>query len=337
MLKRANPTIFLVAAGMLVLPRAGSAAEDMCFFRDAAAPGASTAYLLCEQGQVYATRDAGTHWLTLQTGATQTLHAIAFRDASHGFVVGDNGVILATGDGGKTWRAVLNQKKQPYLIDDLHCAFALGNQIWAGGFLGALLHSGDGGRTWAKQKTNTSMGLEGVYFLDANHGCAVGWSGTILRTQDGGKNWQPVASKAEWSLAAIRFRDQNNGWAVGFAGELLRSHDGGATWEEQKSPIEASLTSVAFDKAGRIWVAADEQLLVNQNGGEPWTVVGVGQAFLGKVFRVGDELWALGEQKLLKQTGSGMQWKRVENLVPAGTAISDSLDATPLLPAAAGK
>jgi len=62
------------------------------------------------------------------------------------------------------------------------------------------------------------------------------------------------------------------------------------TWEEQKSPIEASLTSVAFDKAGRIWSRR------RATAGEPeWRRTvdrrRSGQAFLGKVFRVGDELW----------------------------------------------
>ena len=327
----------VAAAGMLMLPLIASAAEDLCFFNDAAAPGPSTAYLLCAQGRIYVTRDAGAKWVTLKTGATQTLHAIAFRDASHGVVVGDAGTILATDDGGKTWREVLNKKQEHYSAQDLHCVYALGSQIWAGGFDGALLHSGDGGRTWGMQKSTTTMGIEGLYFVGASHGWAVGWSGAILRTLDGGRNWQSIrSSKAPWSISSVRFRDQKNGWAVGFAGELLRSRDGGATWEAQKSPVEANLTSLAFDKAGRIWIAADEQLLVNQDGGEKWTTVGVGEdLFLCKVFRVGDQLWALGQLVLLRQSAPGMEWKRVESLVPAGTYNLDSPQASVPVPATA--
>ena len=187
------------------------------------------------------------------------------------------------------------------------------------------------------RRSPTSIGIEGLYFLDPSHGWAVGWSGEILRTRDGGKNWQSAAARnAPWSLSSVRFRDQKNGWAVGFAGELLRSRDGGVTWEAQKSPVHASLASVAFDRAGRIWIAADAQLLVNQDGGEKWTAVGVGEdAFLCRVFRVGDQLWALGQSMLLKESASGMEWKRVESLVPAGAYIPDSPPPSVPMPSAA--
>jgi photosystem II stability/assembly factor-like uncharacterized protein len=87
---------------------------------------------------------------------------------------------------------------------------------------------------------------------------------------------------------------------------------------------------VAFDKAGRIWIAADEQLVVSEDGGQNWTADKVdSNLFLSKVFGKGDSLWALGELGLLQQVGSGLAWKRAENLVPAGTFIADSLEAAP--------
>ena len=108
--------------------------------------------------------------------------------------------------------------------EHLLSVFTLGNLAWAGGFEGTLLHSIDGGHTWSKQNSGTTMALESIFFLDADHGWAVGWSGTILRTTDGGKTWQTIKTDAaQWSLAAVRFIDPNNGWAVGFSGQLLHS------------------------------------------------------------------------------------------------------------------
>src|SRR5208337_1747826 len=113
----------------------------------------------------------------------------------------------------------------------------------------------------------TTMALEGLYFLNPDLGWAVGWSGCVLRTTDGGKKWQAITSTAAtWSLSSVYFRDERNGWAVGFAGELLASHDGGLTWEALKSPVQSALSSVSIDKAGHIWIAADEQLLVSEDG-----------------------------------------------------------------------
>jgi photosystem II stability/assembly factor-like uncharacterized protein len=300
-----------------------------CYLRDANSPTASTAYLLCEQGLVYGTTDGGVTWTAHDTGAAVILHAISFQDAMHGFAVGDTGTLLGTEDGGKTWLARTTGTKE-----NLLSAFTLGDLAWTGGFDGILLHSTDGGRTWNKQTSGTTMALESIFFLDPDHGWAVGWSGTVLRTADGGKSWQTMqATAATWSLDAVCFRDQQNGWAVGFAGQLLRSRDGGTTWEAQQSPVKSWLTSVAADRANRLWIAADEQLLVSEDGGGKWRAVALGgNYFVSRVFMLGDTMWALGELGLLKQIGTGLQWKHYDAFVPAGAQISNTLEE----PAASG-
>jgi photosystem II stability/assembly factor-like uncharacterized protein len=366
MLKRENLVKSIGLIAMLALPMAASAAGDICYLRDAFAASPSTAYLLCGQGMVYVTTDAGGHWTmqriakppdvrasstmtteqkaALVLGSTPELHAISFKDDTHGLVVGDRGTIFATDDGGKTWQKRLNDKKQPFTTEHLVDVQMLGNLAWATGFDGIILHSIDGGVTWEKQDSGTTMDLQGVYFLNPNLGWAVGWSGTILVTADGGKTWKavhgvathslatdPQASAtdvAPYSLRTVYFRDEKNGWACGFAGELIASHDGGLTWTELKSPVQSQLSSVTIDKAGHIWIAADEQLLVSEDGGQTWTADAVNRSlFLTKVFGKGDSLWALGELGLLKQVGSTKEWKDVDNFHPAGTFIADSMEA----------
>jgi photosystem II stability/assembly factor-like uncharacterized protein len=367
MLKRENLVRLIVSIGMLALPAAASAAGDICYLRDAVATSPTTAYLLCGQGMVYVTTDAGGHWAmqriakapdvrasstmtteqraALVLGATPELHAISFRDDTHGLVVGDRGTIFATDDGGKTWQRRLNEKKQPFTTEHLVAVQMLGNLAWTSGFDGIILHSTDGGVTWEKQDSGTTMDLQGIYFLNPNTGWAVGWSGTILVTADGGKKWKAVsgvathslstdptatsADVASYSLNTVYFRDEKNGWACGFAGELIASHDGGMTWQALKSPVQSQLSSVTIDKAGHIWIAADEQLLVSEDGGQTWTVDAVNKnLFLTKTFGKGDSLWALGELGLLKQVGSTKEWKDVDTFHPAGTFIADRMEET---------
>jgi photosystem II stability/assembly factor-like uncharacterized protein len=330
MLKRAYFAKLIALAGGLMLPMLASAAGDLCYLRDAAAPSATTAYLLCEQGQIYATNDAGGKWVMYRTKADRLVHAVYFKDNLHGLVVGDGGTILATDDGAKTWQQRLNDKKEHFTTEHLLDIQAIGDQVWISGFTGTMLHSSDFGRTWEKQKTGTTMALQGIFFLDANRGWAVGWSGTILRTADGGKNWEDIDAKAAtWSLNAVYFRNEKEGWASGFSGELLRSRDGGATWEALKSPVMSTLSSITFDKEGRLWVAADEQLIVSQDGGNTWkTTAGDNYMFLSRFFRAGDSLWAMGELGLLKHTAQadGMEWKRDNNFVASGTSIQDTIE-----------
>ena len=96
-----NATVRLSAALMLPLLAAASDTQH-CYLRDAATPTPSTAYLLCEQGLVYATTDSGATWAAHDTGASVTLHAISFFDVTHGLAVGDAGTLLATEDAAKT-------------------------------------------------------------------------------------------------------------------------------------------------------------------------------------------------------------------------------------------
>ncbi len=54
--------------------------------------------------RVFHTADAGRTWQGFPTGSTVPLRAIAFADDQHGWAAGELGTILATDDGGRTWR-----------------------------------------------------------------------------------------------------------------------------------------------------------------------------------------------------------------------------------------
>lgn len=313
---------FCAGAVALLLPIfAWGSDKEHCYLREASSLG-TTAYLLCEQGLVYGTTDSGATWTAHDTGAAVTLHGLSFFDPLHGFAVGDGGTVLATEDGAKTWQPRTSGTKEHLLS-----VFTIGNLAWTAGFDGTVLHSIDGGRTWNKQTSGTTMALESIFFLDPDHGWAVGWSGTILRTADGGKTWESIkTSAASWSLATVRFLDAKNGWAAGFSGQLLRSRDGGATWEAQKTPSQSWLTSVATDRANRIWIAADDHLVVSEDSGATWRAIPVeGNLFVARLFPLGDTLCALAELGLLRQGGNGLQWKRDETFAPAGAQIGNSL------------
>ena len=127
---------------------------------------------------------------------------------------------------------------------------------------------------------------------------------------------------ATWSLSSVFFKDTQNGWIAGFAGQILRSKDGGLTWTVQPSPVKNWLTSVSFDKANRGWITYDDGFLVSEDSGETWKTVPVqGRFFLSRLSRMGDSMWALGQSALLRQT-SGLEWKRIETLLPGNAAAA---------------
>ena len=313
------PVLFLLPLALAAQqPKQPAApAQKNCWLRDANSPAAATAYLLCEQGQMWVTTDAGATWAQRNTGANSRLRAFSWVDASRGLVVGNGGLLLATNDGGKTWQPRDSGVKQ-HLMDITF----IGESGWIAGYQGVILHTTDGGKSWVRQPTDTTMTLEGIFFLDADHGWAVGWSGTILRTVDGGKTWNHVKTDAsQWSLFAACFIDANHGWVTGFAGQLLRTTDGGVTWKRQDSPVKGSLTSISFDSSKRGWITYDDGFLLSEDNGETWKPVSSGGFyFLGKLVPVGKAMWAVGQSVVLQQSGSGKEWKKINSLVANGAA-----------------
>jgi photosystem II stability/assembly factor-like uncharacterized protein len=115
----------------------------------------------------------------------------------------------------------------------------------------------------------------------------------------------------------VYFRDANNGWTVGFGGQILRSHDGGATWTALTSPVRSSLSSILLDTSNRGWITADDSILTSEDGGESWKSVAIDdQLFLCQLITVNGSVWAVGQLGVLRQTGPGSAWKKIESLVP---------------------
>ena len=65
------------------------------------------------------THDGGATWDPRAAPVVMGLVAIQFVDASHGWAVGDGGEIIATSDGGETWRVQESAARdfKPWLVD----------------------------------------------------------------------------------------------------------------------------------------------------------------------------------------------------------------------------
>jgi len=301
-----RPAAFVL---MSLVPLFG-AEERTCTMRDAALPTNQQTLVLCEQGLVLVTGDEGATWSTRRIGAVAGFRAIAFTDASHGLAVGDSGKIFATPDAGRTW-----EERKSGVTDNLTDIQMIGNDGWIAGYTGVILHTTDGGKTWVRQNSGTALSLEALFFRDNLDGWAVGWSGTVLHTTDGGQSWKAIKNTgASWSLSSVYFHDAKVGFISGFAGQLFRTRDGGATWETKKTPVSGWLTSMASDGTNRLWITTDEGFLISEDAGQSWKVQPAeSKLFINKLLRNTGSIWALGPFGLLKQQGSGLQFKRILN------------------------
>jgi photosystem II stability/assembly factor-like uncharacterized protein len=290
----------ILIAVLGVVSAAAAELNDSCWVNNSAASEHGL-WLLCQEGSLYVSSDQGANWQTKPLPSGMRFRTLGFATDRKGFVAGDDGVLIATEDGGSNWRKVESSTDRNLLSIQF-----VGDKGWIAGYDGVILHSGDGGKTWGKQKSDTTQPLESIYFTDAEHGWAVGWVGTLVRTTDGGQTWKLIDLPEDfWTFSSVYFRDNDNGWIVGFQGRILRTRDGGLTWKALPSPVSNWLTSVRFDRQGRGWIAADSDLLVSEDGGESWRAIPVDDSiFVGRIQPAGDTLWAVGLLGLLQQSNT---------------------------------
>ncbi|MEW6607256.1 MAG: PQQ-binding-like beta-propeller repeat protein [bacterium] len=163
--------------------------------------------------------------------SNNTLRSVYFVTPETGWIVGDNGVIFQTIDGGNTWLPQQSPTNQN--INSVH--FLSQNEGWAVGNNSTILHyyipQGQSFPVWESQTSGTPTNLYSVFFVDANNGWAVGDRGTILHYNG---SWTTQNSGVGVDLNCVFFKDSLHGWIAGNKnagnGLILETIDGGTTW-----------------------------------------------------------------------------------------------------------
>lgn len=209
--------------------------------------------------------------LKLETDAD--FNAIFFVDNQFGFVLGTNGKIFNTQDGGETWvEQIANTKKELFAISCIDR-----NNCWVVGKKRVVLSTNNGGINWDYYELEKGKDLFAVNFITAKIGWIAGEGGLIMKTTDGGKTWcelntAKLSSKkpsnvtnTEWS--SIKFYNENSGCISG-DNKIVCTSNGGKNWSETVIDnskeifdfIGFSLFNgkpIALEKCGRDFVSND--------------------------------------------------------------------------------
>lgn len=186
---------------------------------------------------------------------------------------------------------------------------------------------------WINQTSQTTVGLESIYFLDENTGWIAGEKGIILYTKDGGKNWLPQKSNIDGWLYKIYFINSDEGWAAGLeeAGEkdngiIIHTKDGGSNWEVQHRENDSSFSDVFFFDLETGWATGSGGLILHtKDGGKNWKKQE--SKTLGHMediyFIDENNGWIAGEEKsgefgwnaiILNTSDGGNNWKKKADL-----------------------
>jgi len=170
-------------------------------------------------------------WISQASGTSNRLLGVWFADTNTGTIVGNQGIILHTTNGGATWHIQLHDTT---LFGFYGVFFTDANTGTVVGACGTILRTTNGGASWTRQASGTTNDLKDVFFTDADTGTAAGgnltdqYQGeTILRTTNGGATWAKQEIPIQNALLGVFFTNASTGTVVGENGTILRTKTGG--------------------------------------------------------------------------------------------------------------
>nr|WP_320192689.1 YCF48-related protein [uncultured Desulfobacter sp.] len=223
--------------------------------------------------------------------AGKNLRGVDFIDRKHGWIVGEDGTIMRTLDGGKNWSAVVNPIA-PYTVNLNSVDFVNENVGWCVGEIAydveewqqhAIFKSTDGGLVWQPQTFDMVVDID--YYLTAIQclsetecwvsGYASGWDNGFykklgyirLHTTDGGQNWQKHSYAQEYvTLNDVFFLNTNEGWMVGDEGFIIHTGNGGTSWVLLDQFVNSTevcednfnISSVFFTSSTEGWISGSQ-------------------------------------------------------------------------------
>jgi photosystem II stability/assembly factor-like uncharacterized protein len=193
-------------------------------------------------------RDVGETWQQARVPVSVTLTSVAFAGNKRGWVVGHDGVILATDDGGQQWALQFDGKRaNALMLADAKAAVAKAVPVGGDALAEAENALAD---LEAATKFGPSRPLLGVWFCNQKNGYAVGAYGQAFRTGDGGETWTSMAlamrNPEGLHLNAIAGASENMLAIAAEAGRVYRSNDGGMSWTSSETGYRGQLYGVLF-------------------------------------------------------------------------------------------
>lgn len=159
----------------------------------------TTGFVVGEFGKIYKTIDGGETWNEKQASLVgddyfdvldlPTFFDIDFLNNELGYVVGLDGRVAKTVDGGDTW-AWMPHNVEEYSSPFYSADVKPDGSVWVVGASGQVVFSKDG-TTFGRGSFGTAVNnwIRTVEFYDNNNGWVIGGFGFIMNTDDGGETW----------------------------------------------------------------------------------------------------------------------------------------------------
>jgi len=282
------------------------------------------------RGLIAVSEDAGKTWRQAAVPVREDLTALAFPTPTHGWAVGNDGVVLESTDGGLTWVKRLDGNAAARLMANKY--EKLSEQNPSDVKLKAALKDARDYLTQAPARPFLD-----IAFQNEQVGYLVGTFGMIFRTSDGGKTWEPLIEKTDnpdgYNIYCVRIVGDDV-FLVGELGLALRLDRGTGQFVKMSVPYDGSMFALGGNASSLVAAGLRGNAFLSSDDGTGWKKIefGAGKpATVASVAMIGDRTIALATLSgdLLISTDAGQSFHRAQIKAPmkyAGIARAGAND-----------
>lgn len=200
-------------------------------------------------------------WFHQPLNFWQRWYDIQFANSLNGFVVGEQGTVLKTSDGGASWQEIFVGSALPLKSVSIPSI----DNIFVAGDNGFIYKSSDTGVTWTRIDIGIIQNINGFRFRSATDGWIFGENGLLSHTTDGGINWTPTIIDSLLNIAGVAtYPDAVNKLTIYFEdATYLTTTNQGATWQYGSLGTTRKIRSVIV-KESSDWIVGDSGLVISR-------------------------------------------------------------------------
>lgn len=247
-------------------------------------------YMAGDYQYIYKSSNNGVNWTPVyfrdNSNPNQPPYSIVYSISVNGSdiaVVGINGSVTISNDGGSSWRnknySVTNDYSELYSSIFVQPSGSI--YIGPNGG-GKILYSSNGGSNWTTLNSVNTGAVYGIQFLNANTGFVCGSLGHMSKTINGGNTWTTLSLPSpmnSYQLNNLYFLNTNTGWVAGLQGPfspalIFKTTDGGVSWNSpqniETNPNGSAVTVQMADANKGFALFSPASLFSTTNGGTNW-------------------------------------------------------------------
>ena len=229
------------------------------------------------RGMIQVSDNNGETWTPVPSPVSTDFTAVQFVNAQSGWIVGHDGIVLHSSDGGQNWERKLDGRALLKLLSAYYEVRSKTGEKSAESVLDDVTRA-------AAQSATPDVHpypFLDVFFMDQRNGFVVGAFGLILNTTDGGVNWTPWNDRIDNERMQHIYAVKGDGVDLYLAGEqglLRRLNASKERFERMDSPYQGSLFGITPQRNMLAIYGLRGNAYTSANDGKSWQKVDTGVA-----------------------------------------------------------